>query len=368
MNKSRAIVATGPGKLEIHSFTLPDIGEEDGILKVELAGVCGSDPGIFKGKTSRAPRPYPIILGHEIVGRIYKMGAAAQKRHGVKEGDRVIIEYAFGCGMCKPCLSGRYTLCERYFNYGSMVSCEKPPHLFGAYADYLYIHPRAMVHKIGDGLSPEEGVLICAVLGNGVRWLRHIGGVTICQPVAIIGPGQQGLAAAAVAKEAGAGPIMVIGLERDAKRLEMALLFGADIVINADREDPAKVVSDATGGAMADLVMDVSGHPNGARLALDLAGIGASVILPGLYGGQTEIPLLLDRAVFREIRILGVFSHDFRAVGPAIEIAKRRKYPLKDMISHRLPLEKAGYALALVGGDIQGESSMKVVLDPDMPN
>ena len=174
--ETRAMVATGPGELEMRTYPLPDIGQEDGILKVELAGVCGSDPGIFKGKTARAPRPWPIILGHEIVGRVYKMGAAAQKRHGVKEGDRVIIEYAFGCGMCKPCLAGRYTLCERYYNYGSMVSCEKPPHLFGAYADYLYIHPRSMVHRIGDDLTPEEGVLICAVLGNGVRWLRHIGG------------------------------------------------------------------------------------------------------------------------------------------------------------------------------------------------
>ncbi|WP_218188334.1 hypothetical protein, partial [Desulfosarcina cetonica] len=73
-----------------------------------------------------------------------------------------------------------------------MISCADPPHLFGAYADYLYIHPRAMVHKIGEAISPEEGVLISAVVGNGVRWLRHIGGVTIGQPVAIVGPGQQG--------------------------------------------------------------------------------------------------------------------------------------------------------------------------------
>lgn len=366
MMETRAVVATGPGKLEMRTYPLPDIGDEDGILKLELTGVCGSDPGIFKGKTARAPRPYPIILGHEIVGRVYKMGNAARKRHGVKEGDRVIIEYAFGCGKCKPCLSGRYTLCENYYNYGSMMSCEKPPHLFGAYADYLYIHPRSMVHKIGDDLSPEEGVLICAVLGNGVRWLRHIGGVNIGQPVAIVGPGQQGLAAVAVAKEAGAGPIMVIGLERDAERLEMAKRFGADVVINADRNDPVQAVSDATGGTLADLVMDVTGHPDGARMALDLAGIGASVILPGLYGGQKEIPLLLDKAVFREIRLIGVFSHDFKAVEPAIEMAKRRKYPLTDMISHRFSLEQAEHALALVGGDIPGETPMKVVLDPAM--
>ncbi len=364
--KTRAVVATGPGRLEIRSYPLPDIGEEDGILKIELAGVCGSDPGIFKGKSSRGPRPWPIILGHEIVGRVYQMGAAAQKRHKVKEGDRVIIEYAFGCGMCRCCLAGRYTLCERYFNYGSMVSCEKPPHLFGAYADYLYIHPRAMVHKIGDDLLPEEGVIIGAVLGNGVRWLRQIGGVSIGQPVAIIGPGQQGLAAVAVAKEAGAGPIMIIGLERDAERLEMARRFGADVVINADRDDPRAAVTAATAGAMADLVMDSSGHPDGARLALDLAGVGATVVLPGLYGASVEIPLTLDRAVFRELRIIGVFSHDFKAVVPAIEMAKRRKYPFRALISHRLPLEKARHALALVGGEVPGETPMKVVLDPSL--
>ena len=366
IKKTRAVVVTGPGKLEMRSYPLPDIGEEDGILKVELAGVCGSDPGIFKGKTSRAPRPWPIILGHEIVGRIYKMGAAAQKRHGVKAGDRVIIEYAFGCGMCKPCLQGRYTLCERFYNYGSMISCKHPPHLFGAYADYLYIHPRAMVHRIGDNISTEEGVLISAVVGNGIRWLRHIGGVTIGQPVAIVGPGQQGLAAVAVAKEAGAGPIMVIGRESDAKRLEMARRFGADLTINADRTDPEESVAASTRGQMANLVMDASGHPSGARLAFNLAGVGATVILPGLYGGQTQIPLLLDRMIFREVRLIGVFSHDRQAVTAAIEVVKRKKYPFKEMISHRFPLEKAEHALSLVAGEFPEEAPMKVVLDPSI--
>ncbi|GAB6904669.1 putative alcohol dehydrogenase adh [Desulfosarcina cetonica] len=362
--ETRAVVATGPGELELRRYPLPEIGDEDGILKIELAGVCGSDPGIFNGKTARAPRPWPIILGHEIVGRIHRMGAAAQKRHGVREGDRVIIEYAFGCGMCHPCRQGRYTLCERYYNYGSMISCADPPHLFGAYADYLYIHPRAMVHKIGEAISPEEGVLISAVVGNGVRWLRHIGGVTIGQPVAIVGPGQQGLAAVAVAKAAGAGPIIVIGRERDAARLEMARRFGADQVVNIDQEDAEPAVAAATQGRMADLVMDASGHPSGARLAFNLAGTGASVILPGLYGGNTEIPLPLDRAVYREIRLIGVFSHDSRAVRAAIEIVRRGKYPFKEMISHRFPLEKAREALALVGGDDPDAVPMKVVLDP----
>ena len=364
MEKTRAMVLTGPGKLELQSFVLPEVGNDDGILKLELIGVCGSDPGIYNGKTRGAPRPYPIILGHEIVGRVYKMGASAQERHGVREGDRVIIEYAFGCGACRACLSGRYTLCEKFYTYGSMISCKKPPHLFGAYADYLYIHPRAMVHKIGDGISPETGVLIGAVLGNAVRWLGTIGNVSMGRSVAIIGPGQQGLAGVMVAKASGAGPIFVVGLSKDRDRLEMARRFGADVVINAEKEDPERIISRETNGAMADLIMDVTGHPSGAPLALSLAGTGATVVLPGLYGPGTEVPLLLDRVVLKELNLKGVFSHDFPAVEAAIKLANRGGYPLDRMISHRFPLEKAEDALNLVGGKVQGKTPMKVVLDP----
>jgi len=364
MKKTRAMVLIGPRKLEMQEFDLPEVGEEDGILKLELIGVCGSDPGIYKGKTRGAPRPYPIILGHEIVGRVEKMGLSAQRRHGVKEGDRVIIEYAFGCGKCRACLAGRYTLCERFYTYGSMISCKEPPHLFGAYADYLYIHPRSMVHKIGENISPEVGVLISAILGNAVRWLRIIGNVSIGQTVVIVGPGQQGIAGVMVAKESGAEPIIVIGLSKDKKRLEMARRFGADIVINAEDEDPIKVISHKTNGTMADLVMDVTGHPSGASMALTLAGTGATIILPGLYGPNTEVPLLLDKAVLKELKLLGVFSHDFPAVDAAIKIARRGKYPLSEMISHRFPLEKAEDAIRLVGGEVEGETPLKVVLDP----
>jgi alcohol dehydrogenase len=366
MKKTRAMVLTGPRELELQEFDLPEVAEEDGILRLELSGVCGSDPGIYSGKTLRAPRPYPIIPGHEIVGRIEKMGLSAQKRHGVKEGDRVVIEYAFGCGRCQACLAGKYTLCRKSYTYGSMISCKDPPHLFGAYADYLYIHPRAMVHKIGERITPEVGVLICAVLGNAVRWLRTVGNVSIGQSVAIIGPGQQGLAATIVARESGAEPIIVVGLSKDKHRLEMARDFGAHVVINAEKEDPAGAVAAETNGAMADLVMDVTGHPSGASTALSLAGTGATVVLPGLYGAKTEVPLLLDKAVLKELRLLGVFSHDFRAVNAAIKMAGRNQYPLEKMISHRFPLERAEHAIKLVGGEVEGETPLKVVLDPSL--
>jgi alcohol dehydrogenase len=361
-NKCQAMVLTAPNQLEMQTFELPELVEEDGLLKLELAGVCGSDPSKFKGGQTYGPRPYPLILGHEIVGRVAQMGNEAQKRHRVKEGDRVVIEYAFGCGVCEPCVSGDYTMCTKHYNYGSMISCKNSPHLFGAYSEYLYIHPNAKVHYIGDDISPELGVMICAVIANGVRWLRHIGNVSIGDTVVIVGPGQQGLAGIAAAKESGAGPIFAIGLKQDRERLEMAWRFGCDEIIVIGEDDPVEKIAKATGGKMANLVMDTSGSPQGAQLALSLTGIKGSLVLPGIYKHQL-VPLDLDMVVTREIKMLGVLSHNSQAVHSALKIAKN--YPFEELISHRFPLSDLEKAIKLTAGDIKEEKMpLKVVIDP----
>ena len=359
----RAMVLIAPETMEMRTFPLPEIGDQDGLLEMELVGVCGSDPGIFRGKQTFGPRPFPLIMGHEIVGRIAAMGKGARERHGVAEGDRVVVEYAFGCGLCDSCRSGQYATCEKHFNYGSMISCKDPPHLFGAYSEYLYIHPNAKVHRIGDAISPRLGVMICAVIGNGIRWLRQVGGVSIGDAVAIVGPGQQGLAAVAVAKESVAGPIFVIGLEKDARRLDMAARFGADRTIVVGREDPSEVIRRETGGRMAEVVMDVSGHPSGAELALPLVGRRGTFVTPGLYKHQ-KASLDLDHVVTKEIRVQGVYSHDSRAVRPAIKMAGAGKYPFESLITHSFALSQAEGAVRLVAGEIEGESPLKVVIDP----
>ncbi len=361
----RAMVLTAPKTMEMQTFPLPSIGDEDGLLELELIGVCGSDPGIYKGVETFGPRPYPIILGHEIVGRVAKMGAKAQERHGVREGDRVVIEYAFGCGACEPCIGGGYTGCLNRRFYGSMVSCAEPPHLYGAYGEYLYIDPLAKVHKIGEEISPEVGVLICAVLANAVRWLRQMGGVSIGDAAVIVGPGQQGLAGVVAAKESGADPIIVVGLSGDRQRLAMAQRFGAHLTIVADQEDARQAVAEATGGKMGQVVMDVTGSPAGAELALPLAGRRATVVLPGIYK-RKKATLDLDHAVVNEIRLQGVYSQDFRAVQPAIKLARSGRYPFEELISHRLPLARAEEAVRLVAGELPGERPLKVVLDPKL--
>lgn len=364
MATTQAMVLVEPGRMEMQEFPLPEIGPDDGLLKVELVGVCGSDPGIFRGKPTRTERPYPIIPGHEIVGRVAAMGEIAMARHGVSVGDRVIVEYAFGCGLCDSCLSGSYATCQEFLTYGNLLSCAEPPHLMGGYAKHLYIHPKAMVHRIGDETSPELGVLICAVLGNAVRWLSQEGGVPLARPAVIVGPGQQGLAATVVAKESGADPIIVLGLAKDEKRLALAKKFGADLTIMSDVVDPVARVAEATKGEMGAVVMEVSGHPSGPGLALSVAGRKSTIVMPGLYGMTTEVPLKLDQAVFREITLKGVYSANFQAVRPAIRLAKTGKYPLEEMISHRFRLDQAEEAIRLVAGENPNEQPIKVVIDP----
>jgi len=364
MKTSRAMVLEGPGRMALREFPLPEIGPEEALLRVEMVGVCGSDVGMYKGKPTRAPRPYPIIMGHEVIGRIARIGREASKRRDLREGERVIVEYAFGCGECFYCMEGDYLHCESFHVYGSMISCKEPPHLWGAYSEYLYLPPRARVHRVADTLLPEVGVLVCAVLGNGVRWLQVIGGISAGDTVVIEGPGQQGLAGVVVAKDAGAGRIIVTGMSRDRRRLELAKTLGADVIIDVEKTDPVKTVSELTRGKMVDIVMDVTGAPRGAATAIDLVKKKGTVLIPGFYGMDQHVPLVLDKIVFKEARLQGVFSHDSQSVVPALRLAESGKYPLEKMVTHRFPLEKAEQAVKVAAGEVEGEDPIKVVIIP----
>jgi alcohol dehydrogenase len=334
------------------------------LLKVEMVGVCGSDPGIYRGKKGRKPRPYPIIMGHEVVGEVAGIGDAAARNHGIQKGDRVIIEYAFGCGHCEACLKGNYTQCEANLCYGSMISCKDPPHLWGGYGEYMYIAPGAIVHKVSKTLPPEAAILVCAVLGNAIKWLRIKGGVSVGDTVVIEGPGQQGLAGVIVARESGAANIIVTGMSIDEARLAMAREFGATYCCNIEKENPVTVVGEITGGKMANIVLEATGHPQGLICSFDLVGTGGTIVVPGLYGMDEEIPLIMDKVIYREARILGVFSHDISSVIPAIKLAESRKYPLERMVTHRFRLEEAERAVQVAGGEVEGEYPIKVVIIP----
>jgi D-arabinose 1-dehydrogenase-like Zn-dependent alcohol dehydrogenase len=107
---SRGVTLLGPDKLEIREYPIPDIPSDGGLVKIELGGVCGSDVKYLHG--GKAQLPYPLILGHEILGRVEKLGKNAATIHGVKEGDRIILKGSKGCGRCAHCRRGGARFCK----------------------------------------------------------------------------------------------------------------------------------------------------------------------------------------------------------------------------------------------------------------
>ncbi len=359
---SVSAVLEGKRRMSIQEFELPNLKNDDALLRMELVGVCGSDVSLYNEKFG--PRPYPIILGHEIVGYIEEAGDKFLKKNGLNIGDRVIVEFSFGCGDCLNCINGKYIACEKSNYYGSRISCAEPPYLWGGYGQYLYLPYKAMVHKISKEMPKETAVLVSAVIANALRWLRQVGNVSIGDTVVIEGVGQQGLAGTAIAKEAGANLVIVTDLSKSIEKFELAKLMGADICINADKDDVEEVIRNITNGNMADILMDVTGNANAAKRSHKLVRKNGTVVLPGLYGSEQEIPIILDEIIRKEVKVLGVFSHDNKAVVPAIKLAEKHNYPWEKIITDFCKLEDAEKAIQLAGGEIEGKNPIKVVIDP----
>ncbi|MFH0913798.1 MAG: zinc-binding dehydrogenase [Chloroflexota bacterium] len=362
---SMVVEKRGVSKIEPWEFDIPEIGENDGLLRVTMVGVCSSDAKNFYGAPTRPESAFPLIMGHEINGVIERLGSKAAARWGVKPGDRVIVVATSGCGHCLTCVRGMPEYCRQpeAIGYGYRTSCRIPPHLWGGYGQYLYLHPGAIVFPFHTDLPDEAAVLVGAAIGNAVHWVRQAGQVSLGDAVVVQGAGPQGLCATAIARECGASPIIVTGLSRDRARLAMAAEFGADYTIDVEKEEVVSRVRELTRGNMADLVIDVSGSPAGVPVSIELVRPMGTVVYGSLTGAK-KAELVTDKLALNEIRYQGVFSHNAKSALEALRLAETRKYPFEKLVTHKLPLKEAERGLALVYGKVEGESPIKVVLEP----
>ena len=348
--KSLAAVATETKQTEIQEFPLPDIGTDGGILKVEIVGVCGTDVSYYYNLKE------PMILGHHVVGHIYKIGELAAKRWGVKEGDRVVMEEYLPCGQCELCRTGLYRLC-RYTNpkmggirYGATPIAVKPA-LYGGFSQYMYLHPNAVLHKIPSHVPAIEAALALP-LSNGFEWMRIIGNVAPGDVVVIQGPGQQGLACALAAKAAGAETVIITGRNSSLERLKLALKLGADYTVNVSSENLIEKVKDITNGKMADLVIDVtSGGTEPVISSLEVAKTGGIVLLGALKNRRFN-EFDLDIIYHKSLTVKGVRGHSYQSVQMAVEFITSKKFPLGMMNSHNFQLTETDLALRTSAGEI----------------
>lgn len=360
---ARSLVLSAPRTLEMTEFPLPEIGEDDGLLRIEACGLCGTDHEQYTGAL---PAAGPFVPGHETVGVIEDLGAAASERWGVGVGDRVAVEVFQSCRACAACRSGVYRRCERH-GIGDMygfIPVEQPPSLWGGYAEYQYLGPDSMLLPVPDGLSPEVATLFNP-LGAGIRWGATVPGTGAGDIVAVLGPGVRGLSACAAAKEAGAAFVMITGVGgRDADRLAIASDFGADLTVDVSTTDPVRALRKATGAA-ADVVVDVTAKaPAAFAQAIALARTGGTVVVAGTRGTPEPPGFWPDHIVYKELRILGVLGVDVEAYRAALELLASGRYPFADLPRRCADLDGAEDLVRAMAAEGAGPPPVHGVLVP----
>src|SRR6202790_1948544 len=265
-----------PGRYELRDYPLPDPAPGCALVKMEFSGICGTDKHTYQGYTTQYgdhQLEFPIIQGHEHVGTI----AAIRGNGSFKDfegiplhpGDRVVLAANVSCGQCYYCRHDfPYCLCENTTDYGNNLSAKNPPHLFGGWAQYLYIIPGSHLFKVPDDLPSEVAVLteIFAV-SVGLDRAKQISvfpseSFRFDDTVVVLGAGPLGLCFLMKARMLGAGNIIAVDLSD--YRLQFAKRLGADYVLNASSTtlaDRLDFVRGLTYGRGADLVIETAGVP-----------------------------------------------------------------------------------------------------------
>jgi L-iditol 2-dehydrogenase len=381
----RAATLVAPGRYEIREYPLPAPAPGGLLVRMQLSGICGTDKHTYLGYTTQyagtgTPRQirFPIIQGHENVGTVAAIGEGERATDfegtPLRVGDRVVVGANVVCGRCYYCTHDfPYYLCERMVDYGNNMSAADPPHLFGGWAEYLYVVPGSFVVRVPDDLPSEIAVLteVMAVT-VGLDRAKQMSAVPhesflFDDTVVVLGAGPLGTCFAMKARMLGAGTIVAIDLS--AYRLDMARRLGADHTLDAAALLPADrlgAVRDLTHGRGADVVVECAGVPQAIPEALDLLRPGGLLVEAGNFSDLGDVPINPHRHLCsKNVRILGVGGEEPASYGPSMRQMLRymRHYPaLREFVSHRYGLDDVRAAVE----QSIAPDSMKVVIDPWM--
>ncbi|MCB1486078.1 MAG: alcohol dehydrogenase catalytic domain-containing protein [Bauldia sp.] len=341
----KQISVRGPHKVVLEEAPTPDIGPDDVLVRVLATGICGTDVEIVHGTMpyyTRGMASYPMTPGHEWVGEVVSHGGDVR---GFAAGDRVVGECSVGCMSCDRCLSGNYHRCLDRHETGIL---RRP----GAFAEYIAF-PALFLHKITKDIDVNAAALVepTAVAFNGVK----AGGVGPRDYLAIHGDGPIGLLLLMVARAFGAKKIAMVGMTP--VRLEMAGKLGADIVIQADKEDVADALARGGNGAFPDVAIEATGVPAASAMAINTVSPGGRVVLQGMCGGQKLPDFDLDQIVINDISVKGALGSP--NIWPdVIALIESRRVDPTAIVTHTLPLDQFEQGL----GVVTGREGIKVVI------
>ncbi|WP_213995904.1 zinc-binding alcohol dehydrogenase family protein [Tepidanaerobacter syntrophicus] len=336
----KAIQVLKPGDIQIVEREIPKIENDDEVLvKVKYAGICGSDIHIYHGTSPVAT--YPRVIGHEFVGEIVETG---QNVMHLKTGDKVVVEPIYYCGKCYPCKIGRPNVCEKLEVLGV--------HRDGGFQEYVVVK-KANAHKFGEHLRWDEAVLIEPfTIACQVTWR---GDIREDDFVFIQGAGPIGLAILQYAKYRGG--ICIVSDIAESKLTE-AKNLEADYVINAMTQDVASEIRRITNGMGANVTIDAACTPKTFETAVNVTSSAGRVVVMGFNEIPSQIPQFM--VTKGELTICGsrLQTNKFPEV---IELFNNRKLNPTALISHRMHYTQIKEAIKLV--EDKNQQVSKIILE-----
>jgi threonine dehydrogenase-like Zn-dependent dehydrogenase len=343
----RVATFAGPGaKPRIECVPWPDVPRKAALIKIGACGVCGTDQHILKGHWPK-PLPWPFTLGHEIGGVIVEKGpdlATDFMGKPLEVGSRIMIPPLMPCGSCDWCLHYPQTAnkCLTPVYYGRYLGFDKAPHLWGGWAEYVYVDlemlPGTKIYKLPDDMPLRLGAL-AEPLTSGIRSINRAvgaGGFRWGDTVVIQGSGPIGILAVAAAQEMGAGRVICVGAPEE-PRLKLARKFGAEATVNIEEyktaDERIRRVRDIVGGYGADLVVDCSGHPSAGPEGIEFLRDGGTFVEMGQFTDAGSITTSWHRICTKDLNVLGswAFTANDLALGVQMLDKTRNKYPWLEM-------------------------------------
>lgn len=341
----KAAVFEEIGVIKVKEVPVPEIGDDEVLIKVKLTGICGTDWSIYNGWYSADK--LPMIPGHEFSGVIAKVGQNVDR---FKAGDRITADINMSCGHCFYCMRGEKLLCDSFTQLGI--------HTDGTFAEFVKA-PAALVHILPDNLSFEEGAFIEPV--SCVVHAAKALDANLGSSIVILGDGL-GVLHARLAILRACAPVIVFGHNR--KRLQIAKDMGADYAFHTDDiADPVAEVMKITGGRGADYAIEAAGKVETYEQAFAMLRRGGTLSSFGITGEDEEMKIKPFDFVLGEKKITGSCAGVGQDWLDAMTLISTGRIDPKPLFSLKVPLEDLEWALHELRTDCQ---LFKVFVSPEI--
>lgn len=318
----RALVYRGPGEIELTDIDDAAPADNEVLLRVDAAGVCGTDRHIVAGELGVAPGTVP---GHEIAGTITEIGSGVV---GWEPGDRVASFGQVSCGACAPCRSGRPNRCRRPAVLGMARQ--------GGFAERVTL-PTSCLISLPESIPDAVGAIASDAIATPFHALNTIGRQQVGETVVIIGAGGLGLHAIQLAKLGGAATVVAVDPAADAR--EAAVAAGADAVLDPSvEEEPDRALRRIARGAT--LVLECVGHTDTVELGLAALAPGGRLVVVGVGLGRPQLPPL---AMFigSELSVHGSFGSTPAEIETVLGLIATGRIDVSASVQRRVELTDA---------------------------